>query len=471
MANKLLAPSYKTDYAGGQGGGISNYEDYPEDHDGNYALIAAAVNSLIDQTRGVLGQNTVIPLDLIKSTSPAVNNGFIGEHSYLATLGGSPNVDEITIDAGSFYLDTTGRVFQTAPVVLTAVGLSVGTVYVNMNTSGIPSITDSAAAEAIDLWSASWDGTDLTVLTRLESVMPDADDFQDCLSVVGNATAGIPSQAHNMIANRLENIERKLRGLQGASSNIISGATNLGPFAIGGTSAGAPGLILSDGAGTYDATSGLFRPAANVLGATISGTEVWRTLAAAFHVVTGSVALPPIAGTGDPDTWVRFPGSNILQLIANATVGLLINASGQRTSATQGRYAATETTMAHAHTDNGNWQAIAVTVAEEEYDIGGYHTGTTATHIVPSADYAGNYSIKAWVRFESGAAGIRGIRILHEGVVIAESSRGAASTGTSSSSCSTDIDFASLDEIVVEVFQNASASETYDYRITFRKEE
>jgi len=127
--------------------------------------------------------------------------------------------------------------------------------------------------------------------------------------------------------------------------------------------------------------------------------------------------------------------------------------------------------MAHAHTDNGNWQAIAVTVAEEEYDIGGYHTGTTATHIVPSADYAGNYSIKAWVRFESGAAGIRGIRILHEGVVIAESSRGAASTGTSSSSCSTDIDFASLDEIVVEVFQNASASETYDYRITFRKEE
>ena len=471
MAEKLLAPNYKTSFTDGQGGGIANYDEYPEDHSANYVAIQTSVNALVDESKGVSGPNTLIPLDLILATNPAVTNGFVGEHSYDATISGSPNDDQIDISAGTFYIDVVGRVSLSSPLNLSIVGLSPGTVYINLNSSGLPSRSNTINSEIIDIWAASWDGTNLTALTRLQPVIPDGDDFQDCLSVVGDATAGLPNQDHNKIADRLENIERKLRGLQGASSNIISSATNLGPLAIGGVAAGAPGLILSDGAGTYDATSGLFRQAANVMGATISGTEVWQTLAAAFRVATGSVALPPIAGIADPDTGIRFSGSNILQLITKGIVAISINDSQQRTSATQGRFAATEVTVPHSHTDNGNWQDVVITDSDEIYDVGEFHSGSTALCVVPSADYAGNYSFKAWVRFESGAAGIRGIRIMVGAIVIAESTRGAAASGTSASSASADSDLVNADEVKIQVFQNASASEDYEFRFSFRKED
>lgn len=397
MTQKLLAPDYKTSFATGQGGGISNYDQYPEDHDTNYTLIQTAINEMIDQLQGLRGPNFLIPLDLTQSTSPAVVEGTIGEHSYSATLTGGSPLDEFTVEPGAAILSGGSRVSLSSQQVLVATGQPVGsgTLWVALATTGNVSLETSAGQQALDLWSADWDATDLSNIVRLASVFPDGDDFQDLLTVVGNAGAGPPAQTHGKIANRIENIERILRAV---TTNIVAGETALGRIAIGG-SAATPGMITGDGT-TFDGTTGLFRQAANVLSASVSGTEVWRTVAAALRTVTGSVSVPAYGFITDTNKGMYSPGTNRLGFATGGTLALEIDSTRFIDSPTQARVRTTATAAALASSTTPS----NVTMGTEITDVGDWFSPPAIAHTVPTGA-AGFYLISAGVFFDESTAG------------------------------------------------------------------
>ncbi len=299
----------------GVGGGIDEYELYPEDHDDNYDIIETVINRIIDEQQATTGANAAMILELTQSETKLT--GRIGDHSALATLTGTPDTDEFTVASGPILIG--GSLVQVTGAVLTATG-SAGTRYIASTLSGVLTIEDAADQQVEDLWSATWDATDLSDIVDILGVMPDGDDFQDCLTVTGHASAGLPAQSLKVIADRFENIERVLVGL---TTNVVAGGPALKPPAISG-SASLPGITITDGS-TYSTTSGLFRAAANILGCAIGATEVWRTVAGSMQFVAGTLGAPPISATDDPDTGVRFPGGNLIQLITNGVAGLFVN--------------------------------------------------------------------------------------------------------------------------------------------------
>jgi hypothetical protein len=189
---------------------------------------------------------------------------------------------------------------------------------VELGTLSLETATDQGV---LDLWSCTWDGAVWTqaTLTRLADILFDGDDYQDQLSVVGHASSGPPAETHEKVADRLENIERILRGV----TTNITGGTALGPMAFGG-SAATPGLITSD-ATTYDTTTGLFRQAANSLGIAVEGIEAIR-----FDLITASnpqllvragtsLSAPPVSWENDPDTGLGWVSADIFRVIAGGS--------------------------------------------------------------------------------------------------------------------------------------------------------
>ena len=264
----------------------------------------------------------------------------------------------------------------------------------------------------------------------------------------------------DQVHERIEQLEDILAGLSPSSLLVLFPA---------GTAA------LPSIAAVGDPNTGIYWPAADEVALTAGGVHVVRAHGGAsepeqLRAVDGTETNPPYSFQSDPTSGVRSQGVDQIALVTNEIDALEINASQQRTGALQGRFAATEISLVHTVT-TGGWGNVVIPESEEVYDVGGYHTGTTTLCIVPSADFAGTYSVKGWVSFAINSVGMRGVRIASSTGTYSQFLNTALVYALSSLSISADFDLVSGETIFLQVFQDSTITLAYDYRLSFRKED
>jgi hypothetical protein len=506
MAQKLSSQTYYEAFAAGQGDGIASYYGYASHLDANFQAIRASVDAIVDEVKAIGGADAALLFDLVMSES--ISTGTLGVHSFAAAITGGGA--SLTIQPGAAYTHL-GRIELTAQQVLAGSGTT-GTRYVALRSSGDVTLETATAQGVMDLWSCAWDGSVFTgTPTRLAEILVDADDLQGCRTAEGGSGAGLPAKTYLSIANRLTDLDRLVR----AVATGVEGDT-LGRIAVGG-SVGTPGLILGDGT-TFDTTSGLYRPSANVLAVSILATEAVRFAEsvtdapqALFRQGTDATA-PPWAFVGDPDTgalrstadaWDAIAGgrvaarfrelSNLAQFLVTADgsasqpnlarigdedTGLLFdvadeiaavvggteaertNAQGQRSSATQGRCAAYAVTFSVA-----NNTITAVNLTAERHDVGGYHdNATNPDRITVPTGHGGHFSLRGHVVFDESTsggtpnAGDRGVEITINGTVAAQARVPAVGAGDTALAVAVSRDLVATDIVRITAFQDSGGS-------------
>jgi len=392
------------DFENGNGTPINQYASYATDMDNNFTSIEVVVNQLRNESNASIGTTAVLVTNLIeganvvstKTGSGFVIEGRIGADSLTVTI--SPS-DTVTLAAGQFYAGSRidcpqavydfGTLFPSDPA-------DDGTYYIAIDTNGVPQIPTKLINQSFkDIWTVDWDVGTNTVsnAVSLMETLVDGNDFQRCLRPTGHASSGVPAnQIHDEINKRFENIERLMRGVL---TNAQTDGAALKPMAIGG-SAGAPGLILSDGT-TYDTTTGLYRLAANLLGVAVSGTANALFSAGQVLVNAGTEALPGVAGIADSDTGIEWPGSNVLNLITAGSDALTIDADGAVNLPSQPRARVKRSSTFQNIADAAN---ADVSFDTEEVDIGGlWVSGTAIT--VPKAGW---YQMNGWIQFDESSS-------------------------------------------------------------------
>lgn len=97
------------------------------------------------------------------------------------------------------------------------------------------------------------------------------------------------------------------------SGTITAGAFTVSGIGVGDGTAGSPALQFNS-----DGNTGLFRPGSDIIGFSAGGTERARITTTGFQMVDGSAASPSIAPTSDPDSGLYSAGTNSLGI---ATAG------------------------------------------------------------------------------------------------------------------------------------------------------
>ncbi len=240
MAQKLETTlGYLLDFSGGQGAGAANYIVYAPDMDTNFALIRSSVNQLVDEVIAIQGSNAILVLDLIRADDPGgplVSSGFVGDHSYQASIVTTTSADDtVRITAGTVFGDNGLRLTLGSTTDLIGSG-PLDTFFVFVDANGLPGLSTSAGAGVLDIWTVDWDGSAFlpATLVVLTDYLVDGDDFQDQLTVAGDAT--VPAQTHTRIANRHENVDRIFNG---NTVNIVPGGPVLGVIGTPGLASGA----------------------------------------------------------------------------------------------------------------------------------------------------------------------------------------------------------------------------------------
>ncbi len=394
MTQKVAGQSgWKVDYTGGQGLGITNYFDYHIDLDADFVILQVAIDSLVDEVNGVVGQNTVLPLDLLTSTSPAVTSGRIGNHSYLTVIA---TANTLTVQDGSAVVGNLRYAKVTGVTTLDATGSPDGTLYVALNATGAVTLETSSGQGVVDLYSVTWTSPNLTSLVELVTTMPDGDDFQDCLSVVGVANSAIKAQTHVKIADRLENLERLVNGLQ---TNIVAGEAAIGPLGFNGVEA-TPGLVPTDGA-TPDIDTGFFPDGADQVGFSAGATQIIHFDAQGIAAeIGGSAATPWLHRAGGVDTGVYWPA---LDELAAATAGVLawhIEADGAINTPQQAMGRIRQASQAIT---TGAGQSILFD--SEDWDVRDQHsTSVNTDRVTIGATTVGRYDLVATLTWDESSA-------------------------------------------------------------------
>ncbi len=289
-----------------------------------------------------------------------------------------------------------------------------------------------------------------TVLTVAESLV------DETVSAGCRISGGtILGRDFDQVGERFEAIESLLAGESPPGLSIR----------FGNGSAADPGIRFASEA------MGLYRAAPGQLGLSIGG--VLALLLTASQVrpnFAGTGAAPAYAFSTDTTTGLFLQAAGALGFAANGVEALRINAQGQRTSATQGRFIAAATGETH-DSGTGTWDVVDIDAAHVQTDVGSFHAGgSPSTPTVPTG-FDGSYSFKAFARFVADSAGQRGIRITAGGTIVAEAFVDAAAAGVTTVSCSADEGLAATDTIVVEVYQSSGGNLAYDYRSSFRLED
>ena len=263
----------------------------------------------------------------------------------------------------------------------------------------------------------------------------------------------------DQVHERIEQLEDILAGLSPSSLRILFPA---------GTAA------LPSIAAVGDPNTGIYWPAADEGALTAGGVHVVRAHGGSaepeqLRAVDGTLVNPAYSFQTDPTSGMRSPGVDQLDLITNEILALHLNASQQRTSALQGRYKAED--AGKTQSSSGSWEDITFEDVDEVEDVGGFRSGSSPTHTIPSADYDGDYSGKAFVRFVADSTGQRGLRLTMNGTVVSEAFHDASAVGVTSLSVSADEAMANAETMKLEVFQDSGGNLNYDVRFSFRKED
>lgn len=142
----------------GQGiaGGLSEYVNYPQDHDSNYTAIQTTVNQMVDELAATRASDNAIPIAGILTPDhlAGTSRGRFSPQDARISFSG----DEVTIAAGDIWV---GRRYTIPATTFTGDGSS-GTRYLNIDSSGVPALSETASAAFFDVAELTWNGSAFT---------------------------------------------------------------------------------------------------------------------------------------------------------------------------------------------------------------------------------------------------------------------------------------------------------------------
>lgn len=181
MATKLdLFKLFST----GQGisGGISEYVNYPQDHDENYGDIQASVNQIIDEVNAARLADSQIPQDLLLRRDITQNGRFVHDTAKVTRSG-----QNVTISTGLIFV--AGRRIIIVGQTFDFTGLSNGTYFIAVDRTGLLSNSTTGANQEFDVVTVVW-----TSPTLLDANVTD-NLYNEGLTFLG-ADAGFLQQIH-----------------------------------------------------------------------------------------------------------------------------------------------------------------------------------------------------------------------------------------------------------------------------------
>ena len=280
MASELTpGTNYFESFTDGEGGGASNFFVYAVNLDVNFASIRSSVNALISEVRGVQGPNQLLPLDILQLNDAAgvgsTPDILIGVASYAPSFISTTQLDiapGTAIVGGS--RSSQGGIFSLSPVLGTDDG---GTdwAYVALDINGAPSINTVPGSRTLDIWRIEVNGAGTAFVDNIEKVGiwqygidGDAWVLMSDATSLGGST--FPNVLTDEPATRMNRTERLLSGYV---TDLQATPATIGPVFVAGGTAAAPGLALSDGAGVFDAATGIYWIGANRLPFSTNGVK------------------------------------------------------------------------------------------------------------------------------------------------------------------------------------------------------
>lgn len=177
---------------------------YVSDHQTNYTAIETAINSLYTSVQGTATSGAA---DQRVGELYDTRNGIFGKASYkpvAATL--TATAYNLTVAAGAYWSGVQYRSSSVAALI-SLVSFSTATLYVNVPTGGIPTVTTTAGIDTV--WQFAWDATTKIVsavafYSATAEYLLDGDDYADSiagydglaarLAALGSASTFLPQQ-------------------------------------------------------------------------------------------------------------------------------------------------------------------------------------------------------------------------------------------------------------------------------------
>lgn len=274
---------------------FAGISDYVSKHENNYTLIESNINSLLT-TVGASSAGLSVPSGLQEIFD---RNGVIGIGSFQLT-NQTVVSDTLTIPAGAAWL---GLSFRSHPASanLDTSALTTGTRYLDIDTAGLPSLSDSSSSNSI--YSFAWDdGTNvISSATLLVDILFDGDDYNDSLS----STA--LSANYTSLAARFEAIEVTL-GVLGSFYAQDTGMTTGLDFGYQAGVVRNDNVVATTAAGVVSLTDDdvnyvEVNPGTGVVTANVSGFTSLRI--PLFEVTTDTGAITVVT---DRRTWAALGG-------------------------------------------------------------------------------------------------------------------------------------------------------------------
>jgi hypothetical protein len=210
------------DYDGGQGVGIDNYYDYPEDLDADHTAIENWAAEVTDAINAFQGSVASLFLELLTATSPTVSEGRMGTHSLSAAITGGGGT--LTIDGGSALV--LGDRTVSAGAVLPPSTVD-GAKWIAMSVGGLLTLEASSGLSDIDLYTVTETASVFTNLAALAAILPDGDDFQALRKHPGT-NPGYPAATWDGIVDRVNETERISKvDSKSATINLAAGDATL----------------------------------------------------------------------------------------------------------------------------------------------------------------------------------------------------------------------------------------------------
>ncbi len=182
---------------------------------------------------------------------------------------------------------------------------------------------------------------------------------------------------------------------------------------------GAPTLYFAG-----DTTSGIYRPAANQIGISISSVQQGFWSSGGLRMKDGSAALPSINGSGFTTTGV-FWDSGGFGIAVGAALVAKFTTEGHLDLPLQPRVRVANTNSARA--DSATLTDVTFSAANEQYDVGGWHADGAAEFIVPTGADGTFHAIVTAV-FDQDNDGVRRVVLMFDGVIVAEDIRADVDT-------------------------------------------
>lgn len=323
MAQKItdtIGPNYFVQFFDGQGNGTSNYSAYAIDEDTCFVTLKDTINTMIDELNGLSGPNSVFAQDMLfidETPGSDTTTGRIGEDGAVVTVGGDTTTLDINVGTVSLLGIRTPVLQQNK----TGGGVSDGTVFCGMDINGNVVLSNSSSQQLFDIASATRTGGVFSAIVDLLETFFDGDEWL----AMRTETANTPfvAGANRTASRRLDSYARAFGGFITASNGDA-----IGPLVIGGGTAGAPRLVIGDGSGTDQITSGFFTSGAGDLSVSITSSQKTQWTSTGIGVFVGVEANPGLYFLGDTDTGFWHPAANTIAASVAATETFRLDPNG-----------------------------------------------------------------------------------------------------------------------------------------------